>query len=135
MIERWRAVLFVMALVIVAVAGTGCGGKKAKVTGKLTWNTTPVTATGQQDKLLVYFYPADEAGKGRQPVQAAVDRQSGTFEAVVPAGKYRIAVQKFTGMQEQFNNSFAGGKSPIVRDVSADGQIELDLASEMMQRR
>src|SRR5690349_12038708 len=69
-------------LVVLAVAAAGCGAGKGTVTGTVLLNGKPLPGG------LVTFRPADSH---KNPVTVRV-AEDGRFEAVVPAGEVRIAV-------------------------------------------
>jgi hypothetical protein len=120
--------LGVLACALAGLLATGCGTKKVKVHGKLTYGAKPVTGS-EREPLVVTFCPYNGEGKADgQPCPAEVDQSAGTYEAVVPVGQHRICVSRFGGdLNDQFEGTFAQGQSPIVREVQDQTEINLDL--------
>jgi hypothetical protein len=57
-----------------------------------------------------------------------VDQEAGTYEVVVPVGRYRICVTQYTeSLADRFDNKFGQGSSPIVRDINAGQVLNIDL--------
>jgi hypothetical protein len=123
--NRLRSLLSYLLLCLIVC---GCSGKKVRITGRLTHGGVPLKG-GEREKIRVSFVPHGESRKkGSPPVVADVDQDEGTFEAVVRAGNYRIAVAQFTeNLADRFNNAFGEENSPIIRDLQSDQELDLDL--------
>ena len=74
------------------------------------------------------FVPMGEGGNAGPGMEAIVDQDAATYKVVIPVGKYRIAVRHYLpGFKEQFNNKFSEADSPIIRDVTGDQQLDVDV--------
>jgi hypothetical protein len=120
--------LCLLAFAPLALGVAGCGPRKVKVYGKLTQGAKPLRGT-EEEPIRVAFTPYDENKPSKGPVYlATVDQATATYEVVVPVGRYRICVSQFTAnLSDRFDNAFGEGFSPIVRDVTEDGPLDLDL--------
>jgi hypothetical protein len=118
-----------LACALVVLLATGCGARKVKVHGKLTYGAAPVTGA-EREPLVVTFCPFNGEGKpDGPPFYAQVNQETGAYEAMIPAGKHRICISCFQAdLSDQFNGMFAPGQSPIIRDVSDEAEINVDLS-------
>ena len=125
---------FCFTCLLVAVSVMGCGTRKVKVHGKLTYGATPVKGA-EREPLVVTFSPYNGEGKpDGKPVAAEVNQEAGTYEATVPVGKLRICISRFQAdLTDQFNGTFAQGQSPILKDVSEDAEINVDFSQYRSQ--
>src|SRR5437588_536889 len=108
-----------LALVAATALGVaGCGPKKVKVQGKLMQGKTPLRGS-EREPIHVTFTGYDENKPSKGPVYlASVNQEAGTYEVIVPVGRYRISVLQFTAdLSDRFDNAFGEGVSPIIRDV------------------
>ena len=127
------------ALAWIATAGCSPGGPVQEPTvlvkGTLTNAGRPLAvpaAMAEQKGLrpMLNFTRAEESGKSGVSVQA-ITELDGRFEAHVPKGKYRIGVQfAYAGPEEEkLLSKFDRRNSPIVREITGDGQeLDLDLS-------
>jgi hypothetical protein len=118
-------VAFALLLVFLLV---GCAKKTASVRGKLTDGPSALTA-GERDRVTVTFCPYPPSAEVESPsCTAKVNQAEGTYEVQVPPGKYRISVLAFVGMTDKFQGAFSPTASQILRDVTGDQTIDLDLS-------
>ena len=112
-------------LVAALVAVSGCAEKKVSVSGKVTRGGKPLP----EGRNLLVVVVAERAKGDARPYSADTDSATGTFRvADLPPGRYRVAVQHF---DTQFHDALGGvydpGASPLVYDVTTDGQV-IDIA-------
>lgn len=127
---RPTALLF-LALLCAAFAGCGKSVRKVALHGKITNNGQPLI-TSNKGFVQIMFHPVQEGGEQTStPVPAIVDSQKGTFEVdEIPVGKYKVAVQQMdpAPVTDKLKGAFAYGRSNIVREVTDDGEMNIDLA-------
>jgi hypothetical protein len=133
-----RVVLAGCLLLGVLVSGCGGSGKKrVRVTGRVTNAGNPIPVQPPVETLRVYFEPyregAEAAAKVLDTPQAFVDQETGTFEATVPPGKYRICVVHNAGFDatgdiDKLGGKFARKRSPIIRDIAGGEEINIDIS-------
>lgn len=119
--------------------GCGSGGEKTVVVrgkvhrkGELLQLTSKVPGGSQID---VGFYPVTDGKDLKDPKIVKVDPATGTFDlgagggkGILP-GKYKITVQQFDPRpDDKLKGAFSQEKTPIVMDISADQEIDIDLA-------
>jgi hypothetical protein len=106
----------------------GCAPKKAQVTGQVTQGATPIRGK-EHERLTVVFIPLEGSKRNKGLVyEATVDQEEGTYEIVVPLGQYRVCItQPTVNLTDKFGNAFGQRLSPIVRDVTGDAVIDIDL--------
>jgi hypothetical protein len=132
-------------------AACGCnrsgpgGEKKSVIKGRVTnaGNVIPVKPMVGIFKVRFYRMQNDADDKTADPFDAVVDTQTGNFEVKgpdgkgIPSGKYRITIQQFDSFPsspdkadeaDAYKGKFAPGKSPIIREVGASGEIIIDVS-------
>ncbi len=120
-------------LLILGLAG-GCSGPKlVPAKGKIVSGGQPLKM-GPQGVLQIILVPDEGAKAGEFTTYPAdVDKEAGTFEVGggVPPGKYRIAVLWLDPypMKDKLNGKFTFEKTPLLRDVTGEGLLEIDLAN------
>jgi hypothetical protein len=125
-----RCVLLAVALV--ALATSGCGGGMAKVKGRLVSNGQPMTVPGMTVGVVFTPVGADDKPNPTKAYTAVVN-EDGSFELVAsggefPAGKYQVAITATGKMAAQLK-AFAGPNSPIRREFkSGENDIVIDVA-------
>jgi hypothetical protein len=134
-----RALLALAACLPLCLSLPACssGPKLIQVTGKLTYHQKPLPA-GTSSPIIV-FHPVVAKGQHHDTYPALYQRDSGTYEvpgktgAGIPEGRYRISVQflapKAASLQEKWNQQFSPEKTPIIREVSGAGRLDIDLGS------
>jgi hypothetical protein len=119
---------FLAGCLLLALLLTGCGPRRVTVSGKLTVAGEPLKGTPNEPTSM-RFVPVLEGNASHPGYEANVTQETGEYKVVVPVGKYRIAVRHFLpGFKEQFGNKFTESSSTIVREVSDNQQINLDLS-------
>src|SRR5438094_243824 len=118
-----------LACAVLALGVAGCGPKKVKVHGKLMHGKKPLRGNAREP-IQVVFTAYDEKKPRRGAIYlATVDDKAGTYEVMVPVGRYRISVLHFTrDLSDRFDNAFGEGVSPIIRDVTGEGELDIDLS-------
>jgi len=123
------------------IAAVGCspGGPPQEPTvlvkGKLTNAGQPLSvpanlAAKKEARPMLNFIRVGDGAQANFSAPA-ITEPDGRFEARVPKGKYRIAVQQtYAGPAEQeFLRKFDPRNSPILREVTGEGQeINIDLS-------
>jgi hypothetical protein len=134
-----RAALSLAVCLPLLLSLPACSGgpKLIKVTGKLTYEQKPLPAGASAP--VIVFHPVVAKGQPHDTYPALYQRDAGIFEvpgktgAGIPEGKYRISVQfmvpKASSLQEKWNRQFSPENSPIVREVTGEGRLDIDLAS------
>jgi hypothetical protein len=132
-----RALLALAACLPLCLSLPACssGPRLIKVTGKLTYHQQPLPA-GASSPVIV-FHPVVAKGQHHDTYPALYERDSGAFEVPgktgtgIPEGKYRISVQfmipKAGSVQAKWNQQFSPEKTPIIREVSGEGRLDIDL--------
>src|SRR5437660_308416 len=78
--------LFRMALLLGVLAGAGCSGAAARVTGRITCEGKPVVG-------VILFSPKGAEGSNRGPAVSAPLQEDGTYELQLTSpGKYTLVV-------------------------------------------
>ena len=117
-----------LACALVCLLATGCGPKKVKVHGKLTYGAKTLKGA-EREPIVVTFCPYNgEDTPDGMSYTAEVDQEQGTYEAIVPVGRHRICISRFQAdLSDQFEGLFAQGQSPILREVPDATEINLDV--------
>jgi hypothetical protein len=138
-VRRWMVGLGLLALASIVTVGCSPGGPPQEPTvgvkGKLTnaGQPLPVIASMAEQKSsrpMLSFIRAGEGAQGSVSVPALTG-PDGSFEVRVPKGKYRIGVQQPYAPPEQQKllSRFGQRNSPIVREITGDGQeLDIDLS-------
>lgn len=137
-----RRPLWLTALAVAALSLAGCGGPSGppcfKVTGTVTKGGQPLEVKGRdvgQGMVQVCFYLLNEQGQlAGEHWDSTVNAQGhykvfGPSGKGIPAGKYRVAVfqwDPYPGI-DKLKGAFSEKKSPVVRDITAATEIDLDL--------
>jgi hypothetical protein len=121
-------------LLSVLLAGCHSGPAKVDVTGKVT-NKGELLKVGKQGviQVIFYLYPDVKEGNPVTGHPAKVNKETGTFDIKgLPVGKYLIAVEQFDPYPrtDLLEGAFDRKNSPIVRDVTGQEPIDIDLAKE-----
>jgi hypothetical protein len=121
-------VLILAGLLLTLTPGCSKSVPTFSIHGKITNAGKPVT-TSSKGFVQVSFQPA--AGGTSTPFPAVVDSQQGTFTVdQIPQGRYKVAVQQMdpAPVTDKLKGAFSAGKTPIVREVTEDGEVNIDLA-------
>jgi hypothetical protein len=110
---------------LVMIAGSGCGSKLYKPTGRVVKNGAPFVVP-EDEKLLITFVPIAE--KAREGYPAILKREDGTFYVTsrnmkgLPAGKYRVFLDY---------KAAAGSKPPLSEALldSDESSFEFDIGA------
>jgi hypothetical protein len=136
----FRRSLFAVVCVSLALALPGCQSGTPKVTGvhgRLLDKGQPLQLPSGMPPgdpgVRVTFYPTDEEKQGKEAQQAVVN-SDGTFtvpgndrKGIIP-GKYRIGVTLGAfGGTDKLKGAFDPKTSPIVRDVTGNEEIIIDI--------
>jgi hypothetical protein len=125
--------LLALLLAGLLVSFTGCAKsvRKVSIEGKITNNGQPLT-TSTKGFVQVIFHPAAASDpKAVTPVPAVVDSQAGTYKvSEIPVGKYKVVVQQMdpAPVTDKLKGAFDLGRTKIVREVTEDGTLDIDLA-------
>lgn len=128
--SRFQSVLALAACLTLSLLVSGCGGG-VKPRGKVTNEGKPLTVS-DKGLFVMSFILDGNSGKAYE-----VDtKRDGTFTVPgpdghgIPPGKYRISVEQFDPYPttDLLMGKFKGPKSPIVRDVSGSGSLDIDLS-------
>ncbi len=133
---------FAVILLAMALAAAGCGPpaeKTVTVRGKVTDAGAPLVVEGRDIGLgmvQIHFYRIEEAGGQSSDPYSALVQEDGTFEIAghsrpgIPPGKYRIAVYQWDPypQTDRLEGRFSETESPIVREISTDAELDLDLS-------
>jgi hypothetical protein len=117
---------------LIALFLCGCGDGLMKPRGRLVKNGESFQL-GEAEGMRIVFSPIDTTGTTYEQYPAVFNKD-GTFQVVgkdgkgMPAGKYRISLEHLKKKKDLLKGAFAGGKSPIVREVTSSSQeIVIDL--------
>ena len=134
-----RLVLSLSAALLLA----GSAGKPAiKVRGRLLENGRPLIVSTIHlppgDKgIQVSFYPLREGDLPGDPYQAVVSPGDGSFEVLgpsgrgIPPGRYRVTIRVgVPGRGDHLKDAFNIENTPIVREVSGDKEVVIDVGKE-----
>lgn len=122
-----RAAWLLCGCALLCLTAAGCGPKKVTVQGKLTNGADPITGS-RDGPTSMSFVPLGEGGNAGPGIEAPVDQETATYKVVIPVGKYRVAVRHYLpGFKEQFSNRFSEAASPIIREVTGDQQLDIDV--------
>ena len=125
---------FLVVLTITCIGLVGCpggaGGKLCIITGKVLQGGQPAGGESGESGLTVEFIPIDDQGNVRSgtPPYGVMVQEDGSFVADgldgkgIPAGKYRVAVQRTDVMDEA-----AAVAWEAELDFTADQEITIDL--------
>jgi hypothetical protein len=122
--------LTLTSCLLLGLAGCAKPVKKVAIQGAITQNGKPVT-TSSRGFVQVIFYPGDATVQNATSVPAVVDSQKGTYEvSAIPVGKYKVAVQQLdpAPATDKLKGAFNATNTKIVRDITADGKVDIDLA-------
>jgi hypothetical protein len=137
--DRMRKMASLVLWLTLGVLISACSGspKPLKVSGQLKNNDKPYTAP-KGAMVTIVFTPVVEAGAPFDSYPAKFNRGDSSFtvagksEQGIPPGKYRISVQQFvsdpTAQINEMNARFKSEKSAVIRDVTDETPIIIDLA-------
>lgn len=116
--------LFAFAL----LACVGCSEAPSIVKGSVTKGGEALQVSGQGD-IQIHFIQEENGKMTGQTFMASVD-STGHFEAEVPAGDYRIAVQQLDPYPDvdKLKGKFSQNKTPIKQSVKAGDTLDIDLS-------
>ena len=129
-----RSLFCGMALFLVLIAGCSSGPKLVKANGQLLYNSKPLSVD-PNTKISVFFVSMGE--EAATFTADPFDRDESTFIVSgrtgqgIPVGKYRIAVRQIGDLSdeaERINEMFTRKNSPIIREVTSEEPIILDLS-------
>jgi hypothetical protein len=131
MISSVRAAAPLGCVVLAALLTAGCntGPRKVTVNGKVTRGGQAVTASNQGMVMLI-LVPQVAEGEHYTTYPANYNKEDGTFTiANVPVGKYRVELQILDPYpsNDLLKGAFSGATSPLVREITGDGPLEIDL--------
>lgn len=120
----------------------GCGGGDAEETvtarGRLTNAGQPLTVQGMDvgiGMIQVEFYRIGPDGKQLETPETATVDADGYFNVTgrgggLPPGKYKIAVRQWDPYPQvdKLQGRFDAQNSPIVREITGDGDLLIDLS-------
>ncbi|HEY1186970.1 MAG TPA: hypothetical protein VGE74_04900 [Gemmata sp.] len=119
----------ILALVLIALAATGCGAAPAKVKGRLVSNGEPMSVSGQ---VAVTFTALNGDGTGGRSFTAMVN-PDGTFDVVVsggelPPGLYKVSIVAVGKAADNYKG-LVGDKSPVRRELRpGPNEITIDVS-------
>lgn len=133
-----RLLVFIISVsLLVCVPACSPEPKLAKVKGNLLFNGMPYVAK-HNGSVSVKFIPIVESGQPSEYAIADVNREDGSFVVLgragggIPPGKYRIVIDQMVidppPEVERMNQRFRADTSKIVREVTGDSAISIDLA-------
>ena len=120
----------VFALTFMVEAGCGKSVRKVALHGTIRNNDKPLT-TGPRGFVQIIFYPVEEGDQPGITYPAVVDSQHGTFKVDgIPVGKYKVAVQQMdpAPVNDKLKGAFSAQQTKITRDVTDDGEMNIDIA-------
>jgi hypothetical protein len=112
--------------------GVGGCSRSVPVSGRLLYNGEPLRGRAPDDIIMTFCPLVDGKDQMAELKRVEVDQAAGTFQlpvGLVP-GKYRIAVHVLdpaTG-KDRLEDAFTEGTSPIVREITGQQELVLDLA-------
>lgn len=124
-----RLGLLLLAWCLLLSSG-GCGSKRVKITGQLTWEDEPLH--GSADRPLRVSFSPIVNGSVRHDLQheAEVDQDTGAFVVPggLPIGVYRISIRQMdpSGV-DRFKGAYFEGNTPLIRELRTDRELILDL--------
>jgi hypothetical protein len=134
--RKLPSVLFWLAFCVL-IPACSSGPKPLKVSGQLKNNDKPYTAP-KGAMVNIGFAPVVEPGTPFDTYPAIFNGDDSSFtvpgksEQGIPPGKYRISVQQFvpdpTAQINEMNARFTSEKSAIIREVTDETPIIIDLA-------
>lgn len=135
--QRVACGVFAAAMLVALV---GCGGSKPKlgpsVEGKLTKGGQPLVVPDTMYSMIEMRFIRVDAPEGKVvDSPKAVVAKDGTYRLTggddrgIEPGKYKITVEQWEEYpnKDLLKGAFNLEKSPIVRDISGDGVIKLDI--------
>jgi hypothetical protein len=134
-----RCLFSVVALLAILASGCSSGARLVRVKGQLMYNQKPLPVSPKTG--ITVWFTAVDAGDNPPffTAEQPFNREDSTFVVAghdgrgIPIGKYRIAVsQKMAGQLppdvETMNETFSRKSSPIIREVTSEEPIILDLS-------
>jgi hypothetical protein len=134
---RWS--LSFLTLLVLLTSGCSSGPRLVRVKGQLLYNQKPLPVSAKAGVTITFT--AMDAGDNPPffTAEQPFNREESTFVVSgpngrgIPVGKYRIAVsQKMAGQLppdvETMNETFSRKSSPIVREVTGEEPITIDLS-------
>jgi hypothetical protein len=128
-----RELLPWLALVGVATLVCGCSAPRYRVTGTVTKGGKPLQWAGENGVLEVAFVNVDRQ-HDKKVYNAQTDSQTGAYTIPeIPAGTYRVAISQMDPypIKDLLKVQYGLHNSPLVREVKADGEINIDLPAEL----
>ncbi|GAA4432361.1 hypothetical protein [Bremerella cremea] len=121
--------LFLLLGACTFLFASGCGEAGSKVSGTLSNGGESLQVSDQGD-LQIHFIQEQGGTLTGQTFMTSVD-SSGHFEAEVPAGEYRIAVQQLDPYPnvDKLKGKFSQNKTPIKQSIQPGDKLEIDLSS------
>jgi len=139
--KRWSAHLGGILLLGCSVALSGCqvdkGPPMHKLTGKLSDKGNPLSLNEKgppgASHIALEFYPVGADGKlvNNDPKVATVEKD-GTFKLDgIGTGKFKVVVHQWNPYPDNdvLKNKFSKEKSTIIRDVSGDASLDIDISN------
>ncbi|PQO31388.1 hypothetical protein C5Y96_13695 [Blastopirellula marina] len=110
------------------LACVGCGQAPSIVTGSVTKGGQALQVSEQGD-IQIHFIQEENGTMTGQTFMASID-PSGHFEAEVPAGDYRIAVQQLDPYPnvDKLKGQFDQNKTPIKQSIKGGDTLDIDLS-------
>lgn len=130
-----------LLLSVALVVTIGCGEsvpteKELAVKGKVTNKGQPLLldpklAAVKAARVELRFTRIGGGQEGMPTAsETAFAQPDGTFQAKLPAGKYRIGVKHINGGDDELKGKFDERKSPIEREITTDGQeLNIELSN------
>lgn len=115
-------------LTLVMLACVGCGQAPSIVKGSVTQDGQALQVSEQGD-VQIHFIQEENGKMTGQTYMASID-PSGQFEAEVPAGDYRIAVQQLDPYPnvDKLKGKFDQNKTPIKQSIKPGDTLDIDLS-------
>jgi hypothetical protein len=124
------------AVMIGSLSILGCGESgpsTVKVTGTLTQGGQPVTYP-QGGSALLDFFETDETGSVEGGMYSADVKSDGTYEILVPVGKYKVQVQLFDKYPgpDKLNSKYMATNTTLTQEVTGAAEgVNIDVAAGM----
>lgn len=110
------------------LACVGCSEAPSIVTGSVTSGGEALQVSDQGD-IQIHFIQEENGKMTGQTYMTSVD-SAGHFEAEVPTGDYRIAVQQLDPYPnaDKLKGKFSQNKTPIKQSIKGGDTLDIDLS-------
>lgn len=125
------SILSIGSLLACLLMVSGCGGSsgEAQISGKVTQNGQPLEVSDQGEIVMVFYELAN--GQVGERSYLATAQRSGTYQAALPPGEYRVGVQlmdPYVEHVDKLRGAYGQMKSPVTVQITEESTtVDIEL--------